>query len=88
MQRPDEAIAKLEAAIDTLTDAAADAHHAFSAAQSVAQQKAQETAADTANAAVSAAELQALKSEITTAIQALNRLADNNVASDEQETNR
>lgn len=72
MQRLDEAMAKLEAAIDTLTDATAEAYNAHQAAQLAAQQSASNTEA----AIVSAADLQALKSEIVTAIQALNRLTD------------
>ena len=70
MQRLDEAMAKLEAAIDTLTDATAEAYNAHQAAQLAAQQ----TATNTEAAIVSASDLQALKSEIVTAIQALNRL--------------
>ena len=70
MQRLDEAMAKLEAAIDTLTDATAEAYNAHQAAQLAAQQT-----ADTSQAAmVSAADLQALKAEISSAIEALNRL--------------
>ena len=72
MQRLEEAMAKLEAAIDTLTDATAEAHNAHHAAQLAAQQ----TATNTEAAIVSAADLQALKSEIVTAIQALNRLTE------------
>ena len=72
MQRLDEAMAKLEAAIDTLTDATAEAYNAHQAAQLAAQQ----TATNTEAAIVSASDLQALKSEIVTAIQALNRLTD------------
>lgn len=73
MQRLDEAMAKLEAAIDTLTDATAEAYNAHQAAQLAAQQTAHSSEA----AMVSASDLQALKSEIVTAIQALNRLTEN-----------
>ena len=80
MQRLDEAMASLEAAIDTLTDAVAEAHNAHHAAQMAAQHTADTTEA----ALVSASDLQALKAEIATAIEALNRLASDTLASNAQ----
>lgn len=82
MQRLDEAMANLEAAIDTLTHATAATHNAYSAAQNATQAiSANVNGPDAISPdAISTGDLQALKAEIAMAIKSLNKLAGNSHA--------
>lgn len=86
MQRLDEAMANLEAAIDTLTHATAATHNAYSAAQNAEQAAGQAISANAISPdAISTGDLQALKAEIAMAIKSLNKLAGNSDVSNAPE---